>query len=180
MQCRHFTIRLSPEHLIDDEERLNTFLRQVQVQSVQSSLVAPKGERWSVLVFFEQAPVVVTPARARDETHAAPARGRTDGPSTDEPAAPELSADEQRIYERLREWRLERARTEGVPPYVIAHNAALLQIARNHLAVAAAEDLAPIKQFGAQRAARYGSDIVQVLRTTQEAAEALFEDDFAR
>lgn len=157
MQCRHFTIRLSAEHLIDDEERLNTFLRQVRVHSVQPSLVAPRGERWSVLVFFEQEPAALS-----------------------EPAAaPELSADERRIYERLREWRLERARAEGVPPYVVAHNAALLQIARHHTTVVASEDLAPIKQFGAQRATRYGADILRVLRA-EPGGEALFEDDYAR
>jgi superfamily II DNA helicase RecQ len=169
MQCRHFTVRLSPEHLIDDEERLNTFLRQVRVHSVQSSLVAPKGERWSLLVFFEQEPVLIP----------APAPRREESPPASELAAPELSAGERRIYERLREWRLERARAEGVPPYVVAHNAALLQIARQHLAVAAAEDLAPIKQFGAQRASRYGADILRVLRAEPD-GEALFEDDYAR
>jgi superfamily II DNA helicase RecQ len=173
MQCRHFTIRLTPQHLIEDEERLNAFLSRVRVHSVQTSLVAPKGERWSVLVFFEELPAgAERVAGGRDEAPpaAVPAEAR-----------PELSAEEQRIYERLREWRGERARAEGVPPYVVAHNAALLYIARNHMSVAAAEDLAPIKQFGAQKAARYGPAILSLLRgDIGHEAEQIVEDDYAR
>jgi len=170
MQCRHFTIRLSPQHLIEDEERLNTFLRQVQVHSVQTSLVAPKGERWSVLVFFEERAAAVITAERREEP-----------PAVEGSDAPELTAEEQRVYERLRAWRGERAKAEGVPPYVIAHNAALRYIARHHMSLAAAEDLAPIKQFGAQKAERYGADILQLLRLHQSDAEdALFEDDYTR
>jgi ATP-dependent DNA helicase RecQ len=169
MQCRHFTIRLSPQHLIEDEERLNTFLRQVQVQSIQTSLVAPKAERWSVLVFFEERAAAVTTPERREEP-----------PAAEGGEAPELTAEEQRVYERLRAWRGERAKAEGVPPYVVAHNAALRYIARHHMSLAAAEDLAPIKQFGAQKAARYGADILQLLRLHQPGGEgALFEDDYA-
>jgi ATP-dependent DNA helicase RecQ len=169
MQCRHFTIRLSPQHLLEDEERLNTFLRQVRVHSVQTSLAAPKGERWSVLVFFEEH-VTALAAERREEPPVAEA---SDGP--------ELGAEEQRVYEQLRAWRAERAKAEGVPPYVVAHNAALRYIARHHMSLAAAEELAPIKQFGAQKAARYGADILQLLRLHQSADEgALFDDDYAR
>lgn len=172
MQCRHFTIRLNPQHLIEDEERLNTFLQQVQVHSIQTSLIASKGERWSVLVFFEEMP---TGARAR------PSERDETPPATERTSIPlDLTAEERRIYERLRAWRSERAKAEGVPPYVIAHNAALIQIARHHMSLAASEDLAPIKQFGAQKAARYGADILQLLQVPPEVGEPLFDDDYAR
>lgn len=173
MQCRHFTLRLTPQHLIDDEERLNTFLRQVQVHSVQSSLVAPKGERWSVLVFFEERAGSTTTSEQNEDVPQAPPRHS---------APPELSATEQRVYERLRAWRGERAREDGVPPYVIAHNATLLQIARQHMSLAATEDLAPITRFGAQRATRYGSDILRLLQPSgrEEGEGQLFDDEFAR
>jgi ATP-dependent DNA helicase RecQ len=169
MQCRHFTIRLSPQHLIEDEERLNSFLGQVRVRSIQTSLVAPKGERWSVLVFFEGRAATPGPAGQREGP-----------PAAEEGGAPELTAEEQGVYERLRAWRAERAKAEGVPPYVVAHNAALRYIARHHMSLAAAEDLAPIKQFGAQKAARYGADILQLLRLQPDGEAALFDDDYAR
>jgi ATP-dependent DNA helicase RecQ len=34
------------------------------------------------------------------------------------------------LFQRLRQWRLETARTQGVPPYVIFHDATLLAIAQ--------------------------------------------------
>jgi superfamily II DNA helicase RecQ len=173
MQCRHFTIRLTPQHLIEDEERLNIFLRQVQVHSVQTSLVAPKGERWSVLVFFEE----------RAAAAGGPVQGEENPqmPPLSE-AVPELSPAEQRVYERLRAWRGERARADGVPPYVVAHNATLLQIARQHMSLTAAEDLAPLSRFGAQRATRYGADILQLLLPSAqgEADGELVEDNYVQ
>jgi len=172
MQCRHFTIHLSPQQLAEDEERLNMFLSQVEVHSLKTSLVAPKGERWSVLVFFEQR-ALAAPESSQQRAAAPLAASSL--------LAPELSAEEQRIYELLRAWRGERAKADGVPPYVIAHNAALLQIAQHHMSLAAAEDFAPLKRFGAQRAARYGADILQLLLLRPAAGEEpLFDDDYAR
>jgi superfamily II DNA helicase RecQ len=174
MQCRHFTLRLTPQHLIEDEDRLNSFLRLVQVHAVQSSLISPKGDRWSVLVFFEERAVTApTPNTRRDKTPQASA----------DAAPPELSEAEQRVYERLRQWRSERARTDGVPPYVVAHNATLLQIAREHMSLAVVEDLLPLARFGQQRATRYGSEILRLLQPAglgEAQGAPLFEDDFAR
>lgn len=186
MQCRHFSIRLTPQHLIEDEDRLNAFLGQVAVHSVQGSLVGPRAERWSVLVFFDAA---TTPApRPLAEPEAAPpprpVAELADAPAA-EPAPPavpgsELTEAEREVYERLRAWRGERARADGVPPYVVAHNAALLQIARGHAAIADAADLAPLRQFGPQKAARYGAEIIRLLRGAAAGPEeALFDDDIA-
>lgn len=53
MQCRHFTIRPTPEHAREDEARLNAFLSAVQVYAVQASAGMLPDGRWSVLVFYE-------------------------------------------------------------------------------------------------------------------------------
>jgi ATP-dependent DNA helicase UvrD/PcrA len=63
--------------------------------------------------------------------------------------------------ERLRAWRLERAREDGVPPYVVFHDTVL------H-AIAAAEpkslgDLAQIAGVGPAKLERYGSDVLALL-----------------
>ncbi|MGH2551266.1 MAG: helicase-related protein, partial [Thermomicrobiales bacterium] len=44
--------------------------------------------------------------------------------------AVDLSPDQTRLYDRLTAWRLEEAREHGVPPYVVAHNSMLREIAR--------------------------------------------------
>lgn len=74
-----------------------------------------------------------------------------------EPATPE----EGGLFERLRAWRLAEARRQGVPPYVIFHDATLREIAdtmpRNR------EALARIKGVGASKLDRYAAGLLSVL-----------------
>lgn len=168
MRCRHFTLRLTAQYAQEDESKLNEFLRTVQVQSVQTSTATPGC--WSILVFYEE------PAQALT-------KDRTKGTATPAIAVPSpevatLTAEQQRIYDRLREWRSERARAEGKPAYVIATNAVLMQIAREYMSINVAEDLAGISQFGPARAARYGPELLQLLYQISAQDETpLFEEE---
>ena len=62
----------------------------------------------------------------------------------------------------LRAWRLERARADAVPPYVIAHDATLAAIAEqrpdSELRLRGIAGMGPVK------VERYGSDILRVVR----------------
>ena len=65
------------------------------------------------------------------------------------------------LFERLREWRLERAREDEVPAYVVLHDATLRE-----LAAAKPEtprDLAAVKGFGPAKLERYGEDVLAVI-----------------
>jgi len=74
-------------------------------------------------------------------------------------ALPEgLSAETQRLFERLRAWRVEAARRHGVPAYVIFHDATLREIARAR--PASLEVLRAISGVGARKLEAYGADIV--------------------
>lgn len=170
MRCRHFTIRLTAQHAQDDEARLNEFLETIKVQSIQTSASAPGF--WSVLIFYDEAMRQTAGSdRQRDTPPALAAQ-----PADEPPLTPE----QQRIYDQLREWRSQRAAAEGKPPYVIAHNAVLLHIARHHMSIRAAEDLIAIKHFGQARAARYGPELIHLLCVLTTPADApLFEEDAA-
>jgi ATP-dependent DNA helicase RecQ len=65
------------------------------------------------------------------------------------------------LFQRLREWRLERARTDEVPAYVVLHDATLRELAaakpENEL------DLAAVKGFGPAKLERYGEDVLAVI-----------------
>ena len=94
-----------------------------------------------------------------------------------QPEEPTLTPEQQRIYDRLREWRGERAAAEGKPAYVIAHNAVLMHIARHHMTIHTAEELASIKHFGPARTTRYGPALLHLLTLLTTSTEApLFED----
>jgi DNA helicase II / ATP-dependent DNA helicase PcrA len=74
----------------------------------------------------------------------------------DRPGEPPLMA-------ALRAWRLERARVDGVPPYVIAHDATLLAIA--HERPASGLQLRRIAGMGPVKVERYGDDLIRVVES---------------
>ncbi len=69
-----------------------------------------------------------------------------------------LSLEEQKLFDRLRAWRLEAARRHGVPAYVILHDATLREIASAQ--PASLEALRGISGVGAKKLEAYGADIV--------------------
>jgi ATP-dependent DNA helicase RecQ len=69
-----------------------------------------------------------------------------------------LPAEAQALFEKLRAWRAEAARSHGVPAYVIFHDATLREIAR--LRPASLDGLRGISGVGARKLEAYGADIV--------------------
>ncbi len=65
------------------------------------------------------------------------------------------------VFEALRAWRLAVAREEGVPPYVIAHDATLLAIAETRPRTPAG--LRRVKGMGPAKLDRYGDGILAVI-----------------
>lgn len=142
MQCQTFSLRIDNEA---DLERLNRFLAQVMPIQVTSSLVQGNPAFWSVLVFYEgeAKPIkLVTEKKPKvlEEGLASPA------------------------FEALRKWRSQKAREENVPPYVVAHNAELEEIAK--LLPKNLDDLENIKGFGKAKREKYGTEILEVLRSS--------------
>jgi superfamily II DNA helicase RecQ len=65
------------------------------------------------------------------------------------------------LFERLRAWRLERARVDEVPAYVVLHDATLRELAAAK--PASERDLAAVKGFGPAKLERYGADVLAVI-----------------
>ena len=63
--------------------------------------------------------------------------------------------------ERLRRWRLERSREDGVPAFVVLHDSTLRELAavqpQSH------GELAAIKGLGPTKLERYGDDLLAVI-----------------
>ena len=89
----------------------------------------------------ERAPPVATPRALREETTLAP--------------------QDAGLFERLRAWRAEEARAQGLPPYVIFHDSVLRDIASAK--PASREALAGIRGVGASKLERYAAGILRVL-----------------
>jgi DNA helicase-2/ATP-dependent DNA helicase PcrA len=65
--------------------------------------------------------------------------------------------------EKLRVWRLERAKADGVPPYVVFHDTVLHQIAASY--PQSLGELSQIAGVGPAKLERYGNDLLAVLAT---------------
>jgi ATP-dependent DNA helicase RecQ len=78
-------------------------------------------------------------------------------------AAPEaaLGAEGSALFERLRAWRAAAAKEQGVPAYVIFHDATLRQIAAD--VPASLAQLGAVSGIGETKLARYGQQILDVL-----------------
>jgi ATP-dependent DNA helicase RecQ len=72
------------------------------------------------------------------------------------------------LFERLKRWRGEQARRQQVPAYVVLHNSHLEEIAARKPQTI--HELGTIKGIGLRRAARYGEELLTLVRG-EEAAE---------
>jgi DNA helicase II / ATP-dependent DNA helicase PcrA len=75
-----------------------------------------------------------------------------------------VTSDWTPVGERLRAWRLKRARSDGVPPYVVFHDSVLHEIADAQPATLG--ELAQISGIGPAKLERYGDAVLAALGTS--------------
>ncbi|TDX86811.1 HRDC domain-containing protein [Epilithonimonas xixisoli] len=143
MKVKIFKIRVSEEFLESDQELINNFLAQSEVLHTNSKLIEEEINYWSVLISYEEKKLKNISSKAI--------------PISED----ELSEEETIIYNKLKDWRSEKAKETQLPAYIIFHNAHLVSIARykpNNL-----EDLEQINGLGKSKTEKYGAEIIEVL-----------------
>ena len=90
-------------------------------------------------------------ARERGKRHLAAMREHYDDSEPDSP-----------LYVELKEWRLETAREQGVPAYVVFNNRTLAEIAATQPASEA--ELLEISGVGPTKVERYGDEVLELIR----------------
>ncbi|MFN8333688.1 MAG: HRDC domain-containing protein [Cyclobacteriaceae bacterium] len=149
MKVKVFHIRLTIEDSQSDQDRLNSFFETVTVEKTATELVTTgQSNFWSILVFYDDQKID-RPERISDKLSVI--------------SDSELSEEEKRIYEALRQWRQNRAIQLGMPSYIVAHNTELMTIAKSKPQTL--DELSKIKGFGGQKAAKYGEDIIALLNS---------------
>lgn len=146
MKSRVFSLVLNREQGSRDEESLNRFLRQVEVKNIFASIVDERLPLWSILIFYE--------GEAKG--------GRRAGPKAQPAEEVVMTPEEQQLYEKLREWRREKAKEENVPGYIIARNVSLRLLAKS--AVTTEDDLLSIRGLGPRSVEKYGAAMLEVLK----------------
>jgi ATP-dependent DNA helicase RecQ len=149
-------------------ELRDTEWRGVVRQLLAQGLLAVEGD-YGTLVLTESSPEVLRkqrqvllrrePERPAHAAHAAKAAK----PRRAAAAPAELPEAAAGVFERLRAWRGATAKEQGVPAYVIFHDATLRQIATQSPSTVA--ELGTINGIGETKLARYGQQVLDVLGT---------------
>ncbi len=87
--------------------------------------------------------------------------GQTHEPGSRREPGSNAKRDWSLAAQKLREWRLERAKQDGVPPYVVFHDSVLHAIADSR--PDSLDELAQISGVGAAKLERYGDDVLAVV-----------------
>jgi ATP-dependent DNA helicase RecQ len=146
--------------------------RSVVRQLLASGLLAVKGDHGTLALTDLSAEVLrgERAVRFRQDPPKAPAQARSArgaaGSSRSKPAATpaELPPEAGPLFERLRAWRAAIAKEQGMPAYVIFHDATLRQIAASR--PSSEKELALVNGVGETKLARYGQQILEVLAET--------------
>jgi ATP-dependent DNA helicase RecQ len=124
-----------------------------------------RGERQ--VMFRRDAPrPAPAPAAGRSGRGGSRAAGAAGSGSSGRPEPAELPASAEPVFERLRAWRTAVAKEQGMPPYVIFHDATLREIAAAPPSTLA--ELATVNGVGETKLTRYGQQILDLLADSGE------------
>jgi ATP-dependent DNA helicase RecQ len=133
--------------------------RSVLRQLIALDLLAVDHDAYGTLVLTEASRAVLKGERqVMLRTQAARPKAKRDKPARTAVAAAGLNGIALDLYERLRLWRAEMARTHGVPAYVIFHDATLREIADTRPQTL--DQLRDISGIGAKKLEAYGEKIL--------------------
>ena len=137
--------------------------RGVARQLLAEGLLTVEGD-YGTLVLTEASGEVLSRERSvmmRRDPERTKTRSRSSGSGGAKKETVELTGDAAGLFERLRSWRAASAKEQGVPAYVIFHDATLRQIASD--APASLAELSKVSGVGENKLAKYGEAILAVL-----------------
>ncbi|MFD5201244.1 DNA helicase RecQ [Streptomyces sp. NPDC058375] len=159
------------------EELAEAEWRGVVRQLLAQGLLAVEGEYGTLVLTDDSATVLgrerevllrKEPKKPTSRSSSSAGGGR--GAKGKAAAAADLPASAVPVFEALRAWRGATAKEQGVPAYVIFHDATLREIATLHPASLA--ELGGVSGLGEKKLATYGEGVLEVLAQTSPGASA--------
>jgi ATP-dependent DNA helicase RecQ len=138
----------------------DTEWRGVARQLLAQGLLGVEGD-FGVLALTPDSAAVLRRQRDNIMFRREPERVRTGRKPKLASVAADLSPEDAKLFERLREWRAGQAREQGVPAYVIFQDKTLREIASTR--PADVHTLACVNGVGQAKLEKYGQDILEVL-----------------
>ncbi|AHF05546.1 hypothetical protein MARPU_11015 [Marichromatium purpuratum 984] len=156
MQVRVFTLGFDPVNGRFDDSPVRDFLTDKEVDAISDHFFIHAGRPYLTLVvrYRLAAPAASTQTSAKSSRSAA---GR------DAAWRDLLRQEDWPLFNRLREWRGERAKAEGIPPYVICNNRQLAEIVQRKPGTLNA--LAEAEGFGEAKLKKYGRELLAIIQS---------------
>ena len=145
-------------------ERPEAFWRGVLRQLVARGALRVKSGEYASLELTEAArPILRGEVQVMLREEAPPVARRSPGVSAARAQSPPPGSPGSDLFESLRRWRADAAKSQAVPPYVIFHDTVLRDIAA--VQPKRLDELAEIKGVGGSKLERYGAQVLKVLAT---------------
>ena len=155
MQIKIFTLRFSDATEAFDDAPLRSFMADKEVISLKGHFfVRDNVPYWAVLLVYKPSPMPAEPKAEKRENR-----------EKKEDYRDILTEEKTPLFNTLRDWRNERARREGVPPYVLFTNRQLAGIAvktPEHL-----NQLSMVEGVGKTKIEKYGKDILATVASVK-------------
>ncbi len=153
MRVKVFTLRFDPRIEGFDDEGLRAFMADKQVSSVREHFFSHADTPyWAVMVAYEL-------TRNDGEPGAGASSQRSKERQPDYRSI--LGESHWPLFNALRDWRSEKAKAEGVPPYLVFTNAQLAEVVTRPATSLAA--LGEIRGIGTAKVQRYGAELLAAL-----------------
>ncbi|QDU69534.1 HRDC domain-containing protein [Engelhardtia mirabilis] len=160
MRVKLFTFRYSSTLGGFDDRPLQAFLRDREVIACREHYFQVNDvPHLACVLIWQEAVVTEDNDRPRDDRPRERARGAK-SQAREDPTA-RLDEAGRRVFATLREWRRDRAREEGVPPYVVFTNRELVAIVETRPDSLTA--LGQVSGVGAGKVERYGRALLENL-----------------
>ena len=152
-----------------EQEKLEKVLKDVQIVKYQAELVKIEGKYyWTAFVECEKA----------DKFNKNPGKDNftqdvKEFKETNKNYMEYLTEDEMELYKILKEWRSGEAQLLGYPPYIIASNQLLANIAKTN--PKNIEELSQLKGMGKRKIRDYGEELLLILENFYDMKSWVFE-----
>ncbi|MBX3091517.1 MAG: DNA helicase RecQ [Cryobacterium sp.] len=134
--------------------------RGVVRQLLAQGLLAVNSDGFGTLVITDASAGVLDGSR-KVGLRREPERTSTRSARKSKSAGADLPTELQPLFETLREWRAAEAKEQGVPAYVIFHDATLRELATRHPSTV--KELGTVTGVGESKLAKYGEQLLEVL-----------------
>ncbi len=142
MEVRVFNIRMNNKYLIKDQNRVNDFLKTVQLKKSSTQFVEGKENMWSLLVYYEC---------GKQENNAHELKDQE----------PVLNKNEAKLAGSIRQWRQLKAENERLAPYLVLTNKSIALLAKSKPKTD--KELLQVYGIGQAKVDLYGQELLKLL-----------------